>query len=265
MSVDIPDLALVRADNPSPLTGRGTNTYVLGRGDGLVIIDPGPDDDEHLRNVRETARGARVDAVLLTHHHPDHAAGARRLADAVSAPLAAIPHRHSPRLDRRLSNNDTVAFAGGNIDVMHTPGHCRDHACLVWREQSAVFAGDLVAGEGFIVISPPDGNMTDYINSLRRVRDANLAVLFPGHGPAVRAPATYLEMYIAHRLEREAKVVAALKDGPRTPLRLLPRVYDDTPKAMWPIARRSLKAHLEKLLRDGRVAREGRGFRLLDS
>jgi glyoxylase-like metal-dependent hydrolase (beta-lactamase superfamily II) len=262
--MDIPGLELIRADNSSPLTGRGTNTYVLGEGDGVAVIDPGPADRGHLQHVAAAAeRRGSVQLVLLTHHHPDHSAGARELAAMVGAPLAAIPHPNAPRLERKLADGDEIKLNDNTIEVMHTPGHCRDHACYVWRQRRAAFVGDLVAGEGFIVISPPDGNMADYIASLQHVRDANLAVLLPGHGPAVEAPADYLEKYIAHRLEREAKVVAALGGGPKTPLRLLPQVYDDTPKLMYPIALRSLKAHLEKLVTEARVAKEGRRYRLI--
>jgi glyoxylase-like metal-dependent hydrolase (beta-lactamase superfamily II) len=257
------DLDLVLAPNPSPLTGRGTNTYVLGHDDAVAIIDPGPDGGGHLERVEAAlaARG-RAAVILLTHHHVDHSAGARALADRLHAPLAGIPHRRMPPLDRQLADGDTLTLGNDALTVVATPGHCRDHACFQWRSTGAVFAGDLVAGEGFIVIDPPDGNMTQYLASLHRVANLQPTVVLPGHGPEIAAPADYLRSYIAHRLEREQKVLDALSSTAwRRAPRILLSAYSDTPKLMYPIAARSLRAHLDKLVSEGRVERSVRGYR----
>lgn len=254
-------LETVLAPNPSVFTGRGTNSYVLGRDGDVIVIDPGPADAGHLAalDAAVKARG-RLSAVVLTHHHADHAESAAEFARRAGAPLAAIPHPRSPKLDRRLADGDDLAFAGGTLRVVHTPGHCRDHACLLWAEAGLLFAGDLVAGEGYIVIDPPDGSMRDYLASLERVRDLDLRSLRPGHGPGIDSPRQYLDGYLAHRLEREAKVVAALGDGSAVALsKILERAYDDTPVAMHPVAARSLWAHLEKLVQDGVAVQETRG------
>jgi glyoxylase-like metal-dependent hydrolase (beta-lactamase superfamily II) len=254
-------LATVLAPNPSVFTGSGTNTYVAGAGDRVVIIDPGSEDARHLAAVAEVAAGmGHVSAVVLTHHHPDHKDGAAELAARLDAPLLAFPHEDAPPLDRELVDGDTLDTGAGSLRVVHTPGHSRDHVCLHWQEAGVVFAGDLVAGEGFIVIDPPDGNMRAYLDSLARIRDLEPEQVLPGHGPAIDHPRAYLDGYIAHRLGREAKVLGALSaDEPRRLAAILPEAYDDTDTAMYPVATRSLLAHLEKLVEDGTVAQEGDG------
>lgn len=255
------------APNPSPLTGRGTNTYVLGRGE-VAVIDPGPAIPEHLDRVEAAARRrGRTSVVLLTHHHPDHTEAAEEIARRLAAPLAAVPHDSAPRLDRDLGDSEVLDVGAEKLEVLATPGHCRDHACFAWAAERAVFTGDLVAGEGFIVIDPPEGDMGDYLASLARVRDhrfsagRGVSALLPGHGPAIERPGEYLDGYIAHRLAREAMVLDALPAGdPVTAQELLPVVYADTPEVMYPVAARSLQAHLDKLVRDGRAALLDRGY-----
>jgi glyoxylase-like metal-dependent hydrolase (beta-lactamase superfamily II) len=248
-----PKVQVVLAPNPSALTGRGTNTYVVGE-DEVLVIDPGPNDAGHLGRVEDAVRHqGQATAVLLTHHHVDHSEGAVAFARLLGVPLAAFRHPEAPALDRELADGDELPFGGGSLEVVHTPGHTRGHLCFWLAEDRTLFAGDLVAGEGYIVIDPPDGDMSQYLDSLRRARDLDPAVIRPGHGPKIEAPSAYLESYIAHRLEREAKVLGALSQDPRIIPQLLPVAYDDTPEAMYPIATRSLVAHLEKLAADGRV------------
>jgi ribonuclease/clavin/mitogillin len=244
----------VLAPNPSVFTGAGTQTYVLG-GREVVVIDPGSDDAGHLDRVTAAAEGMGTTvAVVLTHHHTDHTDGAVELARRLHAPLMAHPHALAPPLDRELTAGDVVGTGGAALTVVATPGHCRDHVCLDWRAHGIVFAGDLVAGRGYIVIDPPEGNMRDYLASLGRVRDLDPELLLPAHGPAIGEPRAYLDGYIAHRLEREARVLAAVPEGGGTAAEILPLAYDDTPEAMHPVAARSLAAHLEKLVEDGRLA-----------
>ena len=248
-----PKVRVILAPNPSPLTGRGTNTYVVGEGE-VLVIDPGPQDAGHLRRIADAVlRQGRAVAVLLTHHHLDHSESAVAFARLMGVPLAAFPHPQAPALDRELADGDELDFGGGRLKVVHTPGHSRGHVSFWLAEDRALFAGDLVAGEGYIVIDPPDGDMSQYLNSLVRIRDLDPAAIKPGHGPEINAPRAYLESYIAHRLEREAKVLSALGQDPRIIPQVLPMAYDDTPEPMYPIATRSLVAHLEKLAADGRV------------
>lgn len=246
-------ILVLLAPNPSPLTGRGTNTYVIGE-DEVVVIDPGPGDADHLhRLLAAVAERGRATAVVITHHHFDHSEAAAEVAARLEAPLVGFPHPDSPVLDRELADGDQIGFGGGVLVALHTPGHSRDHLSFWLPEAGTVFAGDLVAGEGYIVIDPPDGDMADYLDSLRRVRDLGATSIRPGHGPLIEAPETYLDAYIAHRLEREAKVLNSLGDEPQTVSELLPAAYDDTPEVMYPVAARSLVAHLEKLGHEGKV------------
>ncbi|HEV1996795.1 MAG TPA: MBL fold metallo-hydrolase, partial [Candidatus Dormibacteraeota bacterium] len=157
---------------------------MLGR-DEVAIIDPGPAIPEHLDRVEAAARArGRTSVVMLTHHHLDHSEAAAEMARRLDAPIAAIPHSLAPRLDRELSDGDHLAIGAQTLDVLATPGHCRDHACFEWKQAGAIFAGDLVAGEGFIVIDPPEGNMADYLKSLGRIRDRRFGTHPGGAGPA---------------------------------------------------------------------------------
>ncbi|HEY8739798.1 MAG TPA: MBL fold metallo-hydrolase [Candidatus Dormibacteraeota bacterium] len=254
------------------MTGRGTNTYVLGHDDQVVVVDPGPAAARHLAAIEASvkARG-KAAIVLLTHHHPDHAEAAEEMARRLGAPLAGVPHPAAPRLDRAIGDSDELRFGGVTVRVLLTPGHCKDHACYLWEETAAVFAGDLLAGEGFIVVDPPEGNMTEYLVSLKQIGSPELfglrggaSVLMPGHGPAIEDPVGYIAGYVAHRLQREEKVRAALLTTERrTVEQLLPVAYDDTPEAMYPVAARSLQAHLDKLVRDGRADVRDGGYRRL--
>jgi glyoxylase-like metal-dependent hydrolase (beta-lactamase superfamily II) len=249
----VASILVLLAPNPSPLTGRGTNTYVVGE-EEVVVIDPGPGAPDHLRRLTAAvAERGRARAVVITHHHFDHSEAAAEVAERLGAPLVGFPHPDSPVLDRELADGDEIGFGGGVLHALHTPGHSRDHLCYWLPEAGTVFAGDLVAGEGFIVIDPPDGDMAQYMASLRRLREIGATSIRPGHGPLIDVPDAYLDAYIAHRLEREAKVLGSLGSAPRTVDQLLPSAYNDTPEAMYPIAARSLVAHLEKLAREGQI------------
>jgi glyoxylase-like metal-dependent hydrolase (beta-lactamase superfamily II) len=261
----------VLAPNPSLMTGRGTNTYVLGRANRVVVIDPGPADPDHLTSI-DRAVGARGQAalVLLTHHHLDHSEAAVAVARRLGVPLAGIAHPDGPRLGRDLIDAEELDLGEVTLKVLGTPGHTRDHACFVWKEEGAVFVGDLVAGEGFIVIDPPEGNMSDYLESLARIRDLAAgpsrapAVLLPGHGPHIDEPRAYLDGYIAHRRQREEKVRGSIPAAfGLSAEQLLPLAYDDTPESMYPVAVRSLQAHLDKLVTEGLVEEYNGEYRRL--
>ena len=251
------------------MTGRGTNTYVLGRANRVVVIDPGPADSDHLASIAAAvaARGQAA-LVLLTHHHLDHSEAAVEVAHRLGAPLAGIPHPDGPPLDRALVDAEQLHLGDVTLEVLGTPGHTRDHACFLWTEEAAVFAGDLVAGEGFIVVDPPDGNMADYLASLARVRDLatgpgrEWAVLLPGHGPQIDHARVRLDGYIAHRRQREEQVMSSIPThGGLSAEQLLPLAYQDTAELMYPVAIRSLQAHLDKLVADGMVIEQNGEYR----
>jgi glyoxylase-like metal-dependent hydrolase (beta-lactamase superfamily II) len=216
----------VRARNPSPLTLDGTNSYVT---DGWVV-DPGPDDDRHLEAVRRAAKGG-IEGVVLTHGHADHAEGAASLGAPVSRP----------------EGGQVV----GPFQALATPGHSPDSVSLVAGR--ACFTGDTVLGSGSVFIAPGEGSLSAYLESLRRLRELDLDVLCPGHGPYVWDPKAKIEEYIAHRLERERRLVAALDGGLRTRDELLDAVWSDAPIALRDFAALSLASHLEKLAEEGRL------------
>lgn len=221
----------VRAPNPSPMTLDGTNTYVVGG----WVVDPGPDDTAHLRAVLDAA-GGHIEGVALTHTHPDHSGGAARLAE-----LAGGVAVHLPVEGDRL----------GQLTAIATPGHAPDHVCLLVG--GTCFAGDLVMGQGSVFIMPGEGSLSAYLDSLRRLRALDLDVLCPGHGPYVWDPAAKLDEYIAHRLERERRLLEALDAGRRTRDELLDSAWSDAPVELRDFAALSLASHLEKLAEEGRL------------
>ena len=215
----------VRAANPSALTLDGTNTYVVGH----WVVDPGPADDDHLEAVRSAAPEG-IDGVVLTHGHADHAEG----ADLLGVPV------HRP------GEGETA----GPFSALATPGHSADSVCLIWRER-VCFSGDTVLGSGSVFIAPGEGSLSDYLDSLKRLRALRLEVLCPGHGPYVWDPAAKLDEYVAHRLERERRLVDALDAGLRTRDELLDSAWSDAPPELRYFAGLSLASHLEKLDEEG--------------
>lgn len=243
----------VLAPNPGMFTLEGTNTWVVGR-DPAVVIDPGPDDAGHLLAVLDEA--GEVSAIVLTHHHPDHAPGAARLAEAAGAPVLAFRPAEG---EVGLPDGTEIEAGGGRLVAVHAPGHTTDHVVLHAPEEGALFTGDAVLGRGTSVIDPPEGDLAAYLRSLRRMRELAPRTIYPGHGPAVFDGVGKIEEYLAHRAMREEQVLAGLRDGPATPAELVPRIYADQPAELHPVAARSVLAHLQKLEREDRVAHSGWG------
>jgi glyoxylase-like metal-dependent hydrolase (beta-lactamase superfamily II) len=255
----------VLAPNPSPMTLEGTNTFVVAEpgAAGVVVIDPGPADDGHAARVLAACVGRRVELVLLTHGHPDHAEGAAALAAAAGAPLAAVDPALAGSGAPDLAAGVTVEAGGVRLACVPTPGHSGDHVAFVLAAERAAFSGDHVLGRGSTVVAWPDGDMRAYLASLEALRGHRpaLARLYPGHGPLVDDAPAKLAEYVAHRLEREREVLAALAAGDRTPAQVVARVYVAVPAALHPAAERSVRAHLDKLVAEGRVAADGGAFR----
>ena len=225
--MQVPDGVIrVRADNPSALTLDGTNTYIAHH----FVIDPGPALESHMAAIREAANG-RIEGVVLTHSHADHS----EAAELFDAPVAL------PR------DGDVV----GPFTAVGTPGHSADSVCLLMGR--VCFTGDTVLGEGSVFIAPGEGSLSAYLNSLRRLRALDLEVLCPGHGPFVWDPAAKLDEYIAHRLDRERRLLEALDAGLRTEEDLLDAAWSEVPEQLRGAAALTLQAHLEKLRDDGRL------------
>lgn len=245
----------VLAPNPGPLTLDGTNTWVLsapGSGRALVI-DPGPDDPDHLAAVLAAVRrrDAEVAAVLLTHGHPDHSAGARGFAElAGGVPVRALDPAHRLGVEG-LADGDVVGVGELDLRVVATPGHSGDSLTFVLPAAGALLTGDTVLGRGTTVVAHPDGRLADYLASLRALEGlcehGELDVVLPGHGPLLRQPLDVVRYYLRHREERLAQVAAAVADGADTAGEVVERVYADVDRSLWPAAELSVRAQLEYL------------------
>ncbi len=249
----------VLAPNPSPMTLDGTNTWLIAEPGATtaVVVDPGPDDEAHLRRVVAVAEqaGLAIAAIVLTHRHPDHSAGAKALADLTGAGVRAVDPAH--RLGGEGLPPGSVITAGGcEIEVIATPGHTSDSVCLYLRADGAVMTGDTVLGRGTTVIAH-DGDLGDYLGSLERLRaladSAPLRTLLPGHGPLLSEPAAALDFYITHRAERLAEIRAALAAGDRSRKQIVARVYADVDRKLWPAAELSVLAQLAFLADRGEL------------
>lgn len=239
------------------MTLEGTNTYLVGApaAGEVVIVDPGPDLIAHRRAVDAAvaARSATVAAVVVTHHHPDHAGAAAWASGWGVSVFAFTPALMPAGQAAPLRDGDVLRRAGVTIETVHTPGHSSDHVCLRVTETGVVLTGDHILGRGSTVIAHPDGDMTEYLASLRRLRALEGTALYPGHGPVLTDPAGAVDSYLAHRLEREREILGALTAGERTPAGLVARVYAGVDPALHPVAERTVRAHLAKLVADGRA------------
>jgi len=255
-----PGIRRLVAPNPSMMTGPGTNTYLFGN-EEVAVLDPGPVIESHLETIREIA-GAPIRWVLVTHTHPDHSPAAADLARATGAELLGMPAPEGQHQDmtfvpdRIMEDGDRLETSEFVIEAIHTPGHASNHVCYRHEASDWLFTGDHVIDGSTVVIDPPDGNMKQYIESLRRVRNLECKALAPGHGEIIHDPERAIDWIVDHRLEREAKVDAALTANPGLTTReLVPYVYKDVDKKLYGWAERSLLAHLIKLEEDATAVR----------
>jgi glyoxylase-like metal-dependent hydrolase (beta-lactamase superfamily II)/8-oxo-dGTP pyrophosphatase MutT (NUDIX family) len=250
------------APNAGMMTGPGTNTYIVGEAGQFVVIDPGPDLPDHIERIANVV-GDGLQAIICTHSHPDHSPGAPLLREAVgkavpilglkSLPTARANSSFTP--DRELAHGERITVGDSTLRAVHTPGHAANHVCLVLEEDRLLFSGDHVLNGSTTVVDPPDGNMFDYIASLKVLAQEPVDFILPAHGYVLGSAKQAIEKLMAHRLGREAKVAAALsKTGGGTLDDIVPVAYDDVNSALFPIAKRSLLAHLEKLVTDGKAS-----------
>lgn len=242
----------VLANNPGPYTGPGTNTWVLDDGAGVVaVIDPGPVDSKHAKAIVERIDARRLEAVLVTHTHVDHAPMANPLAREFDVP--AVGYAPGPHFDPDVRLLDGARFDVGDVflEVVHTPGHSDDHLCF--RVENVLFTGDHIMGGGSVMVEA----MGPYLDSLRKLKGTGLTRFHPGHGDDMEHPDEVIDWYLAHRLQRHEQVFSAVNDGRHTVAEIVQSVYSDVDSSLHPLAARSVNAHLTLLRDEGRIAFEG--------
>lgn len=250
------------APNPGFMTGPGTNSYLVGAGDALAVIDPGPEDAQHIEALLQESGGV-LRFILATHTHMDHSPAARRLKELTGAEVLGMPAPLHARQDqgfapdRVLRHGERIALGQSTLRVVHTPGHASNHLCYLLEEEKMLFTGDHVMQGSTVVINPPDGNMQAYFDALRALLQEDLEWLAPGHGFLIDQPHRAVRRLLAHRQAREDKVLQALRAaGSATLEMMLPLVYADVPPERHAMAQRSLLAHLEKLAAEGQASHD---------
>src|SRR5438874_3592788 len=215
-SMQIP-YTIILAPNPSMMSGPGTNTIVLGGGaDGAIVIDPAVDDAAYLDAlVKEGSQRGGILRILITHGHPDHIGGALALKKLLGVPIYAFSREGVPMADEEIGDGTAFPVGDDKLRAIHTPGHRFDHLCYLLEGRGTLFAGDVIAGVGTVVIIPPEGEMEEYVNSLKRLQTVPLREMVPAHGPTITDPQAKLVEYITHRMQREQQVMVALEGLPR--------------------------------------------------
>lgn len=268
----------VIAPNPSPMTHWGTNTFILGER-SVVVIDPGPDDEAHLAALLSVIADRPVTHILVTHSHLDHSPLAKPLAQITGAPVCAFGHSDTGRSpimqtlaeagtvgggegvdkdfapDVLLSDGEEISVSGKALTAHHTPGHFGNHMSFEW--DGRLFCGDHVMGWASSLVSPPDGDLGQFLASCQKLQRLEAAVFYPAHGDAIDAPAARLDWLLKHRQSRSQQIMSLLADGPLDTSALTAAMYRDTPKALWPAAARNVLAHLIHLHELGDVRPEG--------
>jgi len=274
-----PGVRRILCANPGSFTFRGTNTYIIGRGQ-VAVLDPGPADAAHLAAILRAVERERVTHILVSHTHRDHSPGAAALVAATGAPTFGFgPHvtppeaggeggDHNFRPDAVLADRATLDGDDWRVTALHTPGHCANHLCFALEDAAGagvLFSADHVMSWSTTVVSPPDGDMAAYMSSLARLAGRDDRLYLPGHGPPLPDPAPFVAALAAHRMEREAKVLDALRAARRaTAMQLVPAAYGpELDSKLVPAAARSLLAHLIKLAAEGAAARDGDSFEAL--
>lgn len=248
----------ITAANPSHMTGAGTNTYLIGV-DDVLVIDPGPEDATHTNAILE-ATGGRVRWIMCTHTHPDHSPGVPALKEATGAEVMAWSNRGGLRTDRRLRDGDRLVTEAFTVTAVHTPGHASNHLCYFLEKERLLFSGDHIMQGSTVVITPPDGDMGAYLESLAKVKALRPTAIAPAHGHLIIDPDAVIDWYTDHRLEREAQLHGLLMEmGSARIAQLVEAAYVPLDPVLIPMAKRSVHAHLRKLADEGKV--EGKGAR----
>ncbi|WP_371397510.1 MBL fold metallo-hydrolase [Fretibacter rubidus] len=267
-----PNVQRVIADNPGPFTYTGTGVYIIG-GKNVAVIDPGPTTEAHMAAIDKALEGRTVTHVLVTHHHIDHSPLAKPLATQHGCRVygyglqARTPVGGEIRLeagddltfqpDEELRCGDIIKGDGWTVEAIHTPGHTSNHLCYALHEENILFSGDHIMGWSTSVVSPPDGHMGDYLDSLNRILDRDFTRIWPTHGPAIEEPEVFVREYINHRHKREEQILAAISAGLHSISDMVAQIYKDVDKRLHPAAAHSVLAHLIHMTETGRVKTDG--------
>jgi glyoxylase-like metal-dependent hydrolase (beta-lactamase superfamily II) len=267
-----PLIRRVIANNPGPFTFTGTGTYIIGGGDSVAVIDPGPDDSAHLDAILAAVASERVTHILITHHHLDHSPLARPLQERTGAVIygcavATLPAEDGVRTEAGYDRftpdvsvcggGQTIAGDGWTFEAIATPGHTSNHICYALGEENCCFTGDHIMGWSTTVVTPPDGDMGDYIASLDLIKACNFNTLWPTHGPPITDVAHFIDEYKAHRFDRERQILDQLAAGETKITAMVPKMYVGVDPRLYPAAARSVHAHVIQLVRSGRVKTDG--------
>ena len=249
----------ITANNGGVFTGNGTNTYLIGN-DDITLIDPGPNDIDHIEKILALG-GDKINRILVTHTHTDHSPAALPISKKLNIPMfGRLVDRDSEWEDETfvpdtvLSHGDIISTNEYTLETIHSPGHASNHLCFYLKDQKCLLTGDHIMDGSTVVIAPPDGNMTEYIESLKLLESYDIDYFAPGHGEFMQEPSKTIQSIIRHRLSRESKVLRTIENNKDQDIdKLLLSVYDDVPDILHPIARMSLLAHLIKLEADGKI------------
>lgn len=256
--------------NPGAFTFMGTGTYIIGRGK-VAVVDAGPPDPKHAEAVLKAVEGETITHQLITHTHMDHSPAARLIKEATGAETWGYgPHGgdrggakveeggdHDFRPDHTVRDGDIIQGDGWTVECVHTPGHTSNHICFGLREEKALFTGDHIMGWSTTIVSPPDGNMTDYFASLDKLLERDDEIYYPTHGAPIGQVHNFVRAYRAHRQLREEQITRVLADGPKTIPEMVAVMYADVDKSLHRAAARSVYAHLLHMAGDGRVKTDG--------
>tara|TARA_B110000263_G_scaffold206905_1_gene188055 strand:+ start:73 stop:975 length:903 start_codon:yes stop_codon:yes gene_type:complete len=264
----VPGVRRIIAENPSAFTHVGTNTYIVGTGE-VAVIDPGPMIEQHVENIKTALAGETITHIVVTHTHMDHSPASDWLKELTGAPIVgALPRPLSGGVpvessqenfspDIKISDGGKIAGPGWTLEAVYTPGHMSNHHCFTLREGNVFFSGDHVMGWNTTIVSPPDGNMREYLDSLRICIDREEAVYLPGHGPEIFKPKPFVRAYLTHRLMREGEIAKCLESGATTIAEMVRRMYTHLPEKMYGAASRSVLAHMEHMVETKRVECDG--------
>ncbi len=273
-----PLITRVLAENPGPFTFKGTGVYIVG-GKDVAVIDPGPDFLEHVEALKRALKDRRVTHILITHTHTDHSPAAKYVKEWSGAKTYAFGSHGSGKAeegirveeggdrdfvpDVRVKDGDIIECDGFTFECVYTPGHTSNHICFALREEKSLFTGDHIMGWSTTVVTPPDGDMAQYMASVRKLQPRDDRILYPTHGAPISDPKPFLAAYLEHRLDRERQILACIKDGLATIPEMVARMYADVDKRLHPAASRSVLAHLIQLEHEGRVINDGGRYRFM--